>query len=374
MRFNLDQTQGSTTEPSAAADSEFTKNIDDVAEYVVGWYHNYSAQGSGSAIGLINDSQQAKPSSSLEQDSNIRDDDDVDIPDTILWDLAGGNGVTATAPGDDDDDLPDIIIWDIAGGNVASEPTEGGLPDIMVRDDDDDSAPSDDDDDLPDIIIWDIDGGSVAGARSTDDTNHWAPEKLEEVVWPQTDDEEDVITGTQGADLLVGTDEDDHIYAGAGDDILSGMAGNDDLRGGTGSDTIFGGEGVDVLDGGNGNDVLDGGDGNDFLGGGAGDDILTGGAGNDCFQFIAASQSYGVGVDTIADYNLDEDRFAFSGSFLDIAPGETGFQNVIALQGDGGAELWADVKYQGLTQIAFVEDLTAAELQQELSEAIFIFG
>ena len=54
-------------------------------------------------------------------------------------------------------------------------------------------------------------------------------------------------------------------------------------------------------------------------------------------------------------------------------PGETHIENVIALEGDGGAELWADVGNIGLTQIAFVEDLTATQLQTELDQASFIF-
>ena len=69
------------------------------------------------------------------------DDDDLDFPDIIIWDLDGGD-VQSGSPGDDDLDVPDIIIWDIAGGHVSQK---GG---------DDDNI------DVPDIIIWDVAGGS----------------------------------------------------------------------------------------------------------------------------------------------------------------------------------------------------------------------
>lgn len=307
------------------------------------------------------------------------DYDDDDLPDIIIWDVDGGSVAKSRAEDDDDVDIPDTILWDLAGGNVAE-------------------ASVDDKDDLPDIIIWDIDGGNVAeglgnwqadgpttdtfvwnaeydagtGMRRNEDADHWLPEKRGDDILPPQDDEDPWIQGTDEADLLVGTDQAERLYGYDGDDILSGMAGHDNIAGHGGNDTIFGGDGVDNLDGDSGEDVLDGGAGNDQLQGGSGNDTLTGGEGADGFLFISTSVVHAEGVDTITDYDVDEDYFLFNGNFLHIAPGETLIQNVIALEGDGGAELWADVWTEGLTQIAFVEDLTAAQLQQELTEAFLI--
>ena len=171
----------------------------------------------------------------------------------------------------------------------------------------------------------------------------WLPEPLS-----------DTITGTNEDELLVGTEGGDTILGEGGDDILSGRAGNDQIFGGQGNDTLLGGEGDDTLEGGHGSDVF------------------TGGEGSDTFAFVQPQGIY-AGIDTITDYEMGVDSFQFSSDFLNVAPGETHIENVIALEGDGGAELWADVGNIGLTQIAFVEDLTAAQLQTELDQASFIF-
>ncbi|MBO9436393.1 hypothetical protein J7394_19405 [Ruegeria sp. R13_0] len=266
------------------------------------------------------------------------DDDDVDIPDTILWDLAGGNVTGTAVAGDNDDDLPDIIIWDIDGGSVVAVETEGGLPDIVVHDDDDDSSPPkpDDDDDLPDLIIWDIAGGSI----TRNDGLPWKTEYTQ-------------ISGTDGDDLLVGTAGIEQIIGLGGNDVLSGMGGPDVLLGGPGNDTLIGGSGSDFLDG------------------GFGSNMLTGGDDADTFVFRNLDSVY-AGIDTITDFEIEVDTLAVAADSLNIAPGETLIQNVIALDGEAGAELWADVNGSGLTQIAVVENLTALQLQIELEQAILI--
>jgi Ca2+-binding RTX toxin-like protein len=110
---------------------------------------------------------------------------------------------------------------------------------------------------------------------------------------------DDILYGTNGADVIVGLGGNDTIYGGNGNDVICGNAGNDTLyggngndtllgslgedtlNGGNGSDTLSGGDGIDELLGGNGNDTLDGGRDNDTLTGNNGNDVLTGGAGND---------------------------------------------------------------------------------------------
>jgi len=80
--------------------------------------------------------------------------------------------------------------------------------------------------------------------------------------------EDDIITGTQFADL---------IFAFGGNDIISGGQGNDCIIGGGGDDFIFGNAGSDHLVGGEGNDILKGNSGEDKLTGGLGFDVLDGG-------------------------------------------------------------------------------------------------
>ena len=80
--------------------------------------------------------------------------------------------------------------------------------------------------------------------------------------------EDDIITGTQFADL---------IFAFGGNDIIFGGQGNDCIIGGGGDDFIFGNAGSDHLVGGEGNDILKGYSGEDKLTGGLGFDIIDGG-------------------------------------------------------------------------------------------------
>jgi Ca2+-binding RTX toxin-like protein len=64
------------------------------------------------------------------------------------------------------------------------------------------------------------------------------------------------------------------------------------------------------MSGGSGNDILSGGAGADTLNDGAGTDFLTGGAGLDKFLFNNMETS--VNRETIADFNLSEDKIQFS--------------------------------------------------------------
>ena len=86
------------------------------------------------------------------------------------------------------------------------------------------------------------------------------------------DDNDNVVTGTPGADLLPGL---------GGNDIVTGLAGNDTVQGGDGNDVLLGNEGDDDINTGAGDDLVVAGDGNDTVGGMAGRDIVFGGAGDD---------------------------------------------------------------------------------------------
>jgi Ca2+-binding RTX toxin-like protein len=93
---------------------------------------------------------------------------------------------------------------------------------------------------------------------------------------------DDVIQGTEKADVIWGGPGDDKIYGGLGNDIICGGAGDDLIHGGRGNDWIEGGAGTDRVFGDLGDDHLTGGPGNqDEVSGGLGIDTVNGGAGNE---------------------------------------------------------------------------------------------
>lgn len=69
-------------------------------------------------------------------------------------------------------------------------------------------------------------------------------------------DDDDVLTGTRGADTIDGGAGDDIINSGAGDDVIDGGAGDDKLNAGAGDDILIGGAGDDQLNGGGGSDTF----------------------------------------------------------------------------------------------------------------------
>jgi len=91
----------------------------------------------------------------------------------------------------------------------------------------------------------------------------------------------DRVFGIGGADVLRGRSGADRIFGGGGDDLINGDGGADKLDGGLGDDLVFGGGGGDEVSGRAGSDSLFGGGGNDSILGGAGADDINGGAGAD---------------------------------------------------------------------------------------------
>ncbi|NVK42692.1 MAG: hypothetical protein HWE39_15735, partial [Oceanospirillaceae bacterium] len=94
-------------------------------------------------------------------------------------------------------------------------------------------------------------------------------------------DTDDLLAGTNAADVIFGYGGNDTISGGVGEDLLRGGKGDDSINGDGGSDTLVGGNGSDTLNGGALGDFLEGGDGKDVLDGGAGSDRLFGGTHND---------------------------------------------------------------------------------------------
>ncbi|NJK58457.1 MAG: tandem-95 repeat protein [Pleurocapsa sp. SU_5_0] len=105
-----------------------------------------------------------------------------------------------------------------------------------------------------------------------------------------------------------------------GDDVYRGLNGEDLLFGGMGNDLLSGNNGKDELAGEAGDDVLFGDNGNDTLIGGLGNDTLNGGRGSDSFVFNSPNE----GVDTITDFNLNDDTLVFSAAGFggDLIAGE----------------------------------------------------
>jgi Ca2+-binding RTX toxin-like protein len=142
---------------------------------------------------------------------------------------------------------------------------------------------------------------------------------------------DDMIIGSETANVIQGRGGNDSISGGLGDDTLDGGEGNDTLRGDDGADTLIGGAGDDIIYGGSGNDKLIGGDGNDQLFAEAGDDLLDGGTGNDILNGGIDNDTYIVtrtsGADTINNYDP-------SGDDIDVI----GFQDVTGAIED--KDLW----------------------------------
>lgn len=139
------------------------------------------------------------------------------------------------------------------------------------------------------------------------------------------------LQGDAGADTLKG---------GAGNDDLNGNSENDSINGGDGNDTIQGGAGNDVLVGAAGNDSVLGQGGNDTITGGLGNDALDGGTGtgdllldgNDANLTLTNTQLVGVGIDTVAGFELAN----LSGGDGNNTLTATTFTGAVTLNGGAG--------------------------------------
>jgi Ca2+-binding RTX toxin-like protein len=201
-------------------------------------------------------------------------------------------------------------------------------------------------------------------------------------------DGNDIITGGTANDVLYGENGDDTLAGGNGNDYLTGGQGNDTLLGGAGNDYLIGGagndtyifntnaaQGTDVIGeavnggidsieftgtiavninlsvttvqnikdllvltvtqvenvtGGSGNDRISGNDRDNFIKGGGGNDFLTGGLGKDKFSYQTGATFNGrsIGIDTITDFKIGDDKLVVSKTtFTKLAGGLT-FANV----------------------------------------------
>ena len=86
-----------------------------------------------------------------------------------------------------------------------------------------------------------------------------------------------VILGKEDDDILIGTNLADLVISLGGDDIITAQKGNDCVLSGDGDDIIYGNEGNDYINSGDGADIIKGQSGEDFLIGMTGVDIIDGG-------------------------------------------------------------------------------------------------
>ena len=173
--------------------------------------------------------------------------------------------------------------------------------------------------------------GAFVLAGQEQDGQEQAPGGGDEVdgIGPLAEVEEDqVLTGTGGADTLIGGAGDDRIKALGGADEVRAGAGKDKVAGGGGSDLISGGAGRDKINAGGGADTVDGGEDRDVLVGGRGSDVLEGGGGADVFKFAR-----GHGADIVVDFEIGVDTLRFAkgaGSLDDLDIRQAGADTVIA--------------------------------------------
>lgn len=155
------------------------------------------------------------------------------------------------------------------------------------------------------------------------------------------------FNGGDGDDVLYGSDAADIIDGGAGNDTIYGRGGSDadsggepGLIGGSGNDTIFGQGGDDIIDGGDGNDKLYGGVGADEISGGLGSDYIYGWVGPSNGTDTDSGDTLSGGDDADVIYGQGGD---------DTINGDGGDDTVYAGDGsdtvEGGAEndsLWGE--------------------------------
>ncbi|MGK7902290.1 MAG: DUF6851 domain-containing protein [Hormoscilla sp.] len=122
-----------------------------------------------------------------------------------------------------------------------------------------------------------------------------------------------LIRGNPGDDMLMGTQTADLILSFGGDDRINGMSGDDIIFAGPGADNVTGGMGNDLLFGGRGNDLIQGGAGDDTISGESGQDILLGGPGRDVFVLSPETAVVNRNqADVLVDFRVGEDAIGLT--------------------------------------------------------------
>ncbi|MDF3029625.1 MAG: HlyJ hemolysin-like protein [Moraxellaceae bacterium] len=160
------------------------------------------------------------------------------------------------------------------------------------------------------------------------------------------DSSDNILSGTEAADVMYGRAGHDSMNAGAGDDAVYGEAGNDGLAGGAGADVVDGGDGDDFLfDSSYGvvetdglSDTLYGGDGNDQVMAYSDLTVAYGGAGNDAMDAANSGATLHGGE--------GNDYLSVSGGTGSVLYGDAGDDTLVGIWGsdtlhggDGNDEL-----------------------------------
>jgi Ca2+-binding RTX toxin-like protein len=203
----------------------------------------------------------------------------------------------------------------------------------------------------------------------------WGNDKLASVERVETGGGNDLVFGgfdsnrlttSGGNDIVYALDGHDVVYSGSGNDTVDGYEGNDLIYAGTGNDrvwggddgdTIYGEDDQDLISGDAGNDALYGGTGSDKLRGGDGFDTINGGSGPD----IIAWGKGDSGQDTVAGFNIDQDKLWFEAGYFDTdAVGPLNLADVLIVVDSGpDAVLRANTAEQGWTNIATLQNVDA---------------
>ncbi len=146
-----------------------------------------------------------------------------------------------------------------------------------------------------------------------------------------------------------------------GNDIVNGGSGDDRLWGGSDGDTVNGENGADRIKGEDGNDFLFGGAHNDWIAGGNGLDTINGQSGADVIAWLEGDS----GEDTIAGFNLAEDRLYFGAGFFDVEPvGAVQLEDVLTTFHAGADTLlFANTAEHGMELIARFLNVDADDLE-----------
>ena len=147
----------------------------------------------------------------------------------------------------------------------------------------------------------------------------------------------DVYDGGEGTDTALLLQAITNVFADLEEGVASvgtdvnALVSIENFQAGIFDDVVSGSESANVLFGNDGNDMLNGRGGDDVIIGGAGDaDVLTGGAGSDTFQFANGDGNGTPGsADQVRDFSTAEDRFALDAESFGLnAEDALGFANV----------------------------------------------
>ena len=212
----------------------------------------------------------------------------------------------------------------------------------------------------------------------------WGTDSLVGIERVETGSGNDIVFGSFGGnrlttgggnDTVYALDGHDVVYAGSGPDTVYGYEGNDLIYASTGNDRVYGDDGLDTIHGEDGQDLVSGDAGNDVLYGGAGSDKLRGGDGLDTINggsgpdIIAWGQG-DSGLDTIAGFNLNEDRFSFeAGYFATNAVGPLILEDFLFVSDSGpNAILWANTAENGWINIATLLNVDSSTLDDMIDD------